>query len=233
LPKRYLATFLLGRTSTTEDIEGEITELIDPPQPALEAVHTAAAGMIGETLQRPPAFSALKVQGKRAYALARQGHEVALAPRPITIHCIEVVDYAYPQLTLEVECGSGTYIRSLGRDLAEQLGTGAVMSALQRTSIGNFRIDDAIDPLGLGEATIEQRLIPAARAVAHLPAVELTSQQVTKLRYGQPVSGIECTDDGPIAAVDSTGRLTAILRGTDLNSFRSERFFSDTNRKRD
>ena len=106
----------------------------------------AAERFVGRIRQRPPAYSALKVRGRRAYQLARKGRPVELVPREVTIHRLAVVRYEYPELVLEVECSGGTYIRSLGRDLAESLGTAAVMSALERTAIGGFRIEQAADP---------------------------------------------------------------------------------------
>src|SRR6185295_5166076 len=123
----------LGRTSTTEDAEAENTELENPPIPSLAEIEQAATKLTGEIMQRPPAFSALKVAGKRAYDLARRGQTVELEARPITVFGIEILRYDYPRLEVNIECSGGTYVRSLGRDLAESLGTGALMSALQRT----------------------------------------------------------------------------------------------------
>src|SRR5436190_8799230 len=138
MPKRYLATFLLGRRSETEDIEGAVTELTDTPVPTVEQAHGALPNFVGRIQQLPPAFSALKVDGQRAYALARKGETPDLQPRPIEVYSVELVEYSYPQLVLDIRCGSGTYVRSLGRDIARALGTEAVMSALVRTEIGPF-----------------------------------------------------------------------------------------------
>ena len=141
--KRYRGTFLLGRSSPSEDVEGPVTLLADAPRPSLDVIQAAAVRLTGEILQRPPAFSALKIGGRRSYDLARAGQMVEHQPRRVTIHGIEVVDYAYPDLVLDIHCGSGTYVRSLGRDLAESLGTSAVMSGLVRTAIGDFTLDTA------------------------------------------------------------------------------------------
>src|SRR5207253_10334745 len=121
---------------------GELRELTNLPLPSLDELRTAAKNLTGEILQRPPAFSALKIAGRRAYDLARKGQIVELEPRPVTIHESKIVEYEYPRLVLDVCCSSGTYIRSLGRDLAESVGSGAVMSALVRTAIGNFRVEE-------------------------------------------------------------------------------------------
>ena len=146
MPKRYTATFLLGRQSSTEDMEGEVVELSHAPAPDREEIVAAARRFVGRIEQRPPAFSALKIRGRPAYKLARQGHAVALQPRPVEIYRIDVKSYQYPELVLEIDCSGGTYVRSLGRDLAESLGTAAVMSALVRTAIGRFLVREAVDP---------------------------------------------------------------------------------------
>ncbi len=158
-PKRYRGTFLLGRSSTTEDIEGEITELPNAVPPTREALERAAAELTGEVDQRPPAFSAIKVGGRRAYDLARAGQQVDLAPRRVRIDRLQIVRYVYPELELEIECSGGTYVRSLGRDLAERAGTAAVMSALQRTAIGCFLLTDAVEPDALTKENLGMHLL--------------------------------------------------------------------------
>jgi tRNA pseudouridine55 synthase len=232
MPKRYRAEFLLGRTSATEDIEGEVAELADPPVPTRLEIETAAGGFSGEIMQRPPAFSALKVAGKRAYALARRGQEVELAPRPVTIHRLEIVQYEYPRAVLDIECSSGTYVRSLGRDLAESQGTGAVMSALERTAIGGFRVEDAIDVTTLNRDNFVDHLLPPRMAVAHLDTITLTATEQSRISNGQfidrpefdaqmlpltralsPRRGSEAAgDSSEFAALDDCGNLVAILR---------------------
>jgi tRNA pseudouridine55 synthase len=215
MPKRYRATFLLGRSSATEDTEGEITELENPPIPSRLEVETAAATFVGEIQQRPPAFSALKVAGQRAYKLARKGHAVELAPRPITIHWLQVMEYEYPQLTLELQCSSGTYVRSLGRDLAESLGSAAVMSKLKRTAIGKFRAEDAVDVTTLSRENLAQHLIPPSAAVNHLPVVQLNQAEVQTVFRGLFLALPAAADELPdaeFAAFDDCGNLAAILR---------------------
>jgi len=212
MSKGYRGTFLLGRSSPTEDVEGEVTELDAPPIPTREQLDAAAARMVGRIEQRPPIYSALKVDGKRAYALARKGKEVELKPRPVTIHRLAVEAYDYPQLTLAIECGSGTYVRSLGRDLAESLGTAAVMSALVRTSVGGFRLEDAIDPEGITQENWADHLLPAARAVESLPKIELSTDEITEIRNGRRINrDADPRETKEIAAIDATGRLVAIL----------------------
>ncbi len=212
MPKCYAAAFLLGRTSPTEDIDGEVTELDHPPVPSLEQITAAAARLCGEIRQRPPAFSAVKVQGRRAYELARRGRQVDLEPRTVTVSRLEVESYAYPELRLRVECGSGTYVRSLGRDLAESLGTAAVMSELVRTAIGGFRIENSVVPEALTRESWTAHLLPPLAAVEALPRVPLIPAELERVRSGQSICRSDVPPDAAeIAALDSGGRLAAIL----------------------
>ena len=214
MPKRYTGTFLLGRKSATEDTEGEVVELPDQPRPTREEIVEAARRFLGTVEQRPPAFSAVKIAGRRAYELARKGQSPQLTPRPIEIHQIEVLAYQYPELVLDISCGSGTYIRSLGRDLAESLGTAAVMSALTRTSIGPFSLEEAVDPRALTPDTWQQFLRPSSLAVEHLPRVRLSADEVNAIRCGRTVPGKqgEVEAGAPeIAAFDRGGELVGIL----------------------
>jgi tRNA pseudouridine55 synthase len=226
LPKQYRADFLLGRTSTTEDVDGEVSELLDPPIPSRSEIQHAAEKFLGKIMQRPPAFSALKVAGKRAYALARRGHEVELQPRPVRVHRLEIIEIDYPRLMLEIECSSGTYVRSLGRDLAESLGTGAIMSALERTAIGSFHIQDAIDVQSLSRDNIADHLLPPRSAVEHLPPINLSPTECERISRGQfidfPCAAVKPTahhspltthsDSSDFAAFDDRENLVAILR---------------------
>jgi tRNA pseudouridine55 synthase len=218
MPKLYDATFLLGQQSATDDTEGDVTPLEGAPQPAEDAIYRALSKFVGEIQQRPPAHSAVKVAGRRAYKLARQGKPVELAARAVTIYRIEVRRYEYPELELEIECGSGTYIRSLGRDLAASLGTAAVMSALVRTAVGGFRVEDAVAVDELSAGTLPQHLQPALTAVADLPRVELSDAELSEIRHGRPIASparvtaeAAATTAAEWAAVDPAGRLAAIL----------------------
>jgi tRNA pseudouridine55 synthase len=213
MPKHYTATFLLGRQSETEDIESLVVELDDPPIPTREEIVAATGRFCGRIQQRPPAYSAVKVAGRRAYALARAGREVELDARPITVHRLEVRAYAYPTLTLEVRCGGGTYVRSLGRDLAASLGTAAVMSELVRTAIGGFRIEQSVDPAQLTAANWADHLQPPLCAVQSLPRVELSEEERVEIGHGRTIPARAGQPDAPeYAAIDSAGRLVAILR---------------------
>lgn len=218
MQKRYRASYVLGCHSPTEDTEGEITELENPPIPTLAEVQAAAMDWTGTIQQRPPAYSALKVNGRRAYDLARQGQQPVLALREITIHQLDVVEYAYPHLELLVACSSGTYIRSLGRDLAVSVGTAAVMTALTRTAIGRFDLPAACELDALDENNLREHLLPAARAVEELPNLALTEQEAIEIRHGRRID----RDDLSLASeysVTHDGRFIAILSkhgGTEL-----------------
>ena len=142
LDKVYEATFRLGQISTTGDPEGELTEVSDI-QPTATQINTALAQFQGEILQRPPIFSAIKIDGKRAYKLARDGQEVEIPERSITIHSLVLIDYTYPELKIRTHVSSGTYIRSLCVDIGTVLKTGAYCTALRRTKISEYDIAEA------------------------------------------------------------------------------------------
>lgn len=141
--KIYQAEITLGQVSTTGDPEGEITTTSNT-QPAPEEVLDALKKFVGEIRQRPPIFSAIKINGQRAYKLARDGKEIEIPERTVTIHSIDLLEYVYPTVKIRTHVGSGTYIRSLAVDIGEALGTGAYCSQLRRISVGEWRIEDAI-----------------------------------------------------------------------------------------
>lgn len=216
LPKEYEATFLLGRKSDTEDTEGQVTELADPPVPSAGDLVAASQRWTGRILQRPPAYSAIKVGGRRAYELARGGEPVELTPREIVVYRIEITAYDYPELHLTIECGSGTYVRSLGRDLADSLGTAAVMSALRRTAIGPFRIEEAVELESLTPENWTARLLSPIVAVAHLPQVVLSDEEVRRVLAGRTIACCTSPDRGTeFAAIDQGGRLIGIMTRRD------------------
>lgn len=139
LDKTYEATIRLGQTSTTGDPEGEITDVSDRA-PSQEEVETALQKFAGEITQIPPKFSAIKVNGQRAYKLAHKGQEVEIPSREVTIHSIELLNYSYPEVTIRTHVSSGTYIRTLAEDIGEALGTGAYCAALRRTRIASHHL---------------------------------------------------------------------------------------------
>ena len=143
LDKTYQVTLKLGATSTTGDPEGQI-EAVSDTIPDIKDIEKVISEFRGEIMQIPPAYSAIKIDGQRAYKLARAGKEVIIKARPATIHHLEIVDYTYPEIQLVAEVSSGTYIRTLVGDLGKALGIGAYTTNLRRTIIGDFTVDDSI-----------------------------------------------------------------------------------------
>lgn len=214
--KHYRATFLLGRRSPTDDVEQESILLENAPRPSRAQVEAALPAFLGQIQQRPPEYSAVKIAGRRAYQLARAGKAVELMPRTVTIYELRVLAYEYPELELDIQCGSGTYIRALGRDLAESLGTSSVMSSLERTAIGPYRVEDAIPFDTLSASDIQAQLQPPLTAVANLPRVELSSRDLAEIHHGRPIDrpATGAADASPTAqwaAIEPSGRLAAIL----------------------
>ncbi len=143
LDKTYEVTMKLGQTSSTGDEEGEKTE-VSSKKPIKDEVLTALQSFVGESMQTPPIYSAIKVNGQRAYKLARDGKEVVIEPRKIHINSMELTDYSYPEVKFTTSVGSGTYIRSLVEDIGKKLQTGAYMPNLRRTTVDGFSIEDAV-----------------------------------------------------------------------------------------
>ena len=225
--KEYRFTLRFGQARSTEDAEGEVTATSDA-RPSDAAIRCALAAFVGEVEQVPPAFSALKVDGKRAYDLARAGQPVALKPRRVLIERLELLgrpdtDHA----DFVVSCGKGTYIRSLGRDLALSLGTVGYLSALRRTAVGPFREEAAIslpklEALGHIPALLGA-LAPVATALDDIPALALTEAQADRLRQGQPVLLTrDAPPSGALLRAESGSRLVALVRsdGTSLKPVR-------------
>jgi tRNA pseudouridine55 synthase len=221
--KRYRATVCIGAHSTTDDLEGEIAPLAGPG-PARQAVEAALGGLTGRILQAPPAFSAIRVRGRRAYALARRGETPELAPREVTIHEMTLIDWDdsepdRPIAVLEVECSAGTYIRALARDLGAAVGSAAYLGALVRTASGPFVIEDAVtvdevrSAAAEGSAAIARLLLPIDAGLESLPQVSLDEASVEALVRGRFVAAPDATaDDSPIRIRDRAGRLVAVAR---------------------
>ncbi|QDZ12301.1 tRNA pseudouridine(55) synthase TruB [Devosia ginsengisoli] len=187
--KIYRFAIKWGSATTTDDAEGEVvaTSDIRPERAALEAV---LPQFIGTILQRPPIYSALKIDGERAYDLARAGEAVDLPPREIDVDGIELIEHGSEQSVLEVTCGKGTYVRSLARDIAEALGTRGHVSMLHRAAVGPFHDQDAVTIDQLEALALDERdalLKPVSAGFAELPEIRLDAQQATAVRHGNPV----------------------------------------------
>lgn len=161
LDKTYEVTMRLGQTSTTGDEEGEKTDVSDH-QPTEDEVKTALQAFVGDIMQTPPIFSAIKINGQRAYDLARKGKAPEMQPRPAKVYSIEFQKYEYPDVTFIAKVSSGTYIRSLVEDIGKKLGTGAYMPALRRTAVGPFTLEGAMSVEDLTDQTIQSKLREAA-----------------------------------------------------------------------
>ena len=148
LDKVYEVTMKLGQTSTTGDDEGTKTESGDR-RPEMSEVQNALKKFTGDIMQTPPIYSAIKVDGQRAYKLAREGKEVKLEPRKIIVYSLQFTDYSYPFVKFAAKVSSGTYIRSLVEDIGEELGMGAYMNALRRTEVGEFSLKKAVQPVAM------------------------------------------------------------------------------------
>lgn len=206
--KRYAAEFRFGLTSDTEDIWGNC-EPAEGREITLAEIESTASQFVGTISQQPPKVSAVKIAGRRAYKLARNNQEFETKPREVQIHSFEITRFDYPNCSTEIECGSGTYIRSIARDLGNQLGCPAIMSSLIRTQIGPFQLENAVEINSLDASCVSERIIPAAEAVQGLDRVTLCPEQIERLRYGQDVE-IE-NDSVEIAAIDQNKQLLAVL----------------------
>jgi tRNA pseudouridine55 synthase len=211
--KRYQAVIRLGSTTDTYDAEGEETSSA-PVEITEEQFDTELKSFIGEIEQTPPPYSAIKIKGKKAYELAREGEEVELLPRKIQVYNLELLEWAPPEAVIDVYCSSGTYVRSLAHDLGEKLGCGAHLVGLRRTKSGRFTLRDAVPLRKLREAfdagNWYQYLIPAAEALSDWHALELTHEQVESVRHGHRVPGNP--GEGQWArGISEAGELIALL----------------------
>lgn len=222
MAKRYASRFRLGATSTSDDAEGTVTELPNAPVPAREQIETTLGRFVGLIEQLPPNVSALKVDGQRAHDLVRKGQDVKLAPRPVRIDTIRVFDYGWPYLDIEVDCGKGTYIRSIARDLGAALGCGGLVQTLRRTRVGPFLAGQGAS-LDADPASVTLR--PMAEAVAGLPHVTLEPDVVRRLRHGQFVRyTLPCLLHNraqPVAAFLATGEFVGTVLPEPPDSIRA------------
>jgi tRNA pseudouridine55 synthase len=214
MPKEYLSEFTLGARSETDDAEGPITAVSDIVQPDRSAVEAVLKEFVGTIEQTPPAYSAARIGGRRAYALARRGQSADLAPRQVRIDQITLLDYDYPRLQLQVRCGKGTYIRSLARDLGERVGCGAFVSELRRCRVGAFNENDAV-PLTADAEVARANVRPLASAVAMIPVVTATVDDIARLRHGQRIRSSMPSTSEFVAVCDTSGALVAVARPID------------------
>lgn len=214
--KRYQAIIRLGGTTDTYDAEGKFTPTKDPANITEAEFEEALKTFVGEIEQTPPPYSAVKVQGRKAYEMARKGEEVELEPRTITVHHLEVLEWTPPEVVIDVHCSSGTYVRSLANDLGKKLGCGAYLVGLRRTKSGKFTLRDAVPLRKLQEAFTAgnwyQYLIPAAEALGDWYAIELSPDEVEAVRHGHRVKA-KAADIGQekVRGVSTQGELVALM----------------------
>jgi tRNA pseudouridine55 synthase len=205
--KRYDATIRLGVTTTTEDAEGEVVETRPTEVLTEDAVRDALASFVGEIDQVPSAVSAVKVDGKRAYARVRAGEDVVLPARRVTLHSLEVTAVDLPTLEVSVHCSSGTFVRALARDLGDALGVGGHLTALRRTAVGPFQLADART---LDALTEEFSITPIADAArASFPARDLDESQTADVRFGRR---LDLALDATTALFAPDGEFLALYR---------------------
>lgn len=214
--KRYQAIIRLGGTTDTYDADGRFTSRSTVPVNLTEEqFNEVLQRFVGEIEQTPPPYSAVRVGGRRAYEMARKGEEVELTPRKITVYHLEVLEWAPPEVVIDVHCSSGTYVRSLANDLGQALGCGAYLVGLRRTKSGRFTLRDAVPLRKLQEAFVTgtwyQYLIPAAEALADWPAVELSPDEVEAVKHGHRIKAAPDSKPGMVRAISMAGELVAIM----------------------
>jgi tRNA pseudouridine55 synthase len=224
LDKEYLATIRLGSATVTDDREGDVVSTAAPGTVAAltrDRVERGMADLTGGIRQVPSSVSAIKVDGRRAYALAREGEEVELAARPVRVSAFELLGYEpvtsgdgdHLDLAVRVECSSGTYIRALARDLGAALGVGGHLTELRRTRVGPFSVRDAVP---IDELDVPARLlVPATAAGAIFDTLHLTHEEAVDLGHGKKIAVRDDAPTGrPLAAVAPDGRLVGLVEFT-------------------
>ena len=222
-PKSYVGTFQLGVCSPTDDLEGELASVEDAPVVSRSDLEQILPEFVGAIMQTPPAYSAVKIKGKRAYKLSRAGEHVPVSPRRVEVHSLSLASFDYPNFTLEIQCGGGTYIRSIGRDLGRRLQSAAVMTNLVRTSIGPFKIADSILPAEIVPEKLAAVITNPRDIFGELETVCLNDRQIGELRNGSLFAadslGLAATTK-MVMAVDQQHRLLALLERDGHNQFK-------------
>ena len=213
--KRYQATLRLGSSTDTFDAEGVITGTSSGYLDITEVMFdNSLLEFVGEIEQVPPPYSAVKVDGRKAYDRARRGEEVNLEPRKINVYNLELLEWAPPEAVIDVHCSSGTYVRSLANDLGIKLGCGAHLVGLRRTRSGQFTLKDAVPLRRLQEAFVARDwykyLIPAAEALSDWPTVELDADQIELIRHGHRIPA-DLNVRGWARGISEQGDLVALL----------------------
>jgi tRNA pseudouridine55 synthase len=232
--KAYRAELELGATTTTDDSDGEVLERRPVPAFDAAAIEAALAPLRGRIVQVPPAYSAIKQGGVALYKRARRGEAVEVPARTVEVQALSVIEQSGARVALHVECGSGTYVRSLARDFGAALGCGAHLTALRRLWVEPFREPAMASPVGLAEIKaaegltgLDRRLLPLAAGLAAWPRLDLTSEQAQLLRQGRSFAQNGLKNLEICCAFDAAGRLVALVRIDATGDVRVNRGFND------
>lgn len=220
--KRYRAIVALGVTTTTYDAEGDVVIEQDTSGISREDVEAALDGFRGEIAQVPPMYSAIKRNGRKLYELAREGQEVERETRQVTIHALTLTEWNESQFILDVECSSGTYIRSLAHDLGQILGVGAHLTGLTRTASGAFTLDQAVD-LDTAVADWSTHVMPPDMPIRDMPAVHLDATDTDHILHGRAVR-IQAAGE-QVRAHNAAGNFLAILKKIEDGVWRPDKVF--------
>jgi tRNA pseudouridine55 synthase len=214
LPKTYVADVHLGFATATDDAEADRQAVADPSGVTRDDVERALAGFVGRFQQQPPAYSAVKLDGKRAYRLAREGDATRPPAREVEVYSARVTEFqpgSHALARIEVVCGSGTYLRSIARDLGERLSVGGYLGRLVRTAYGPLTIDASVRLDGLADSqSVRDRLLPAEVILPEMERVKLNVEQEAQVRQGRAVRVLPEPAPGPVRAHDADGRLVAL-----------------------
>jgi tRNA pseudouridine55 synthase len=215
--KRYEALIRFGSSTQTYDSNGSVTRSTGKA-PSRKEIEDALKLFVGEIDQVPPPYSAIKLKGRKAYELAREGEEVQLEARKVTIHRLDLLEYRPPDLVVDVECSAGTYIRSLAHDLGENLDTGAHLAKLKRTKSGPFTLEEAIPmpklEVGMATGKWEKYVTDAVQALPDFPIVNVDGEEFDLVKNGHRIPS-EPDAEGLARAVNAEGELVAILEAVD------------------
>jgi len=224
--KSYIGNFRLGHRSDTEDITGEVEEIPNAAKVTEQELKEKLGQFHGTIQQTPPMYSAVKVDGQRAYKAARKGISLDIAARPVQIDAIELLEFSYPDFSIKIDCGKGTYVRTLGRDISRSVGSDCVMTDLCRTAVGSFPIESSINLDQIKDQPIEYLLHDPLSMVGSLPKTVLDSDQTETLRHGKRLSALSLNiaDEAveELAAVNGDDQLLAILKRKSAAEFGSK-----------
>jgi tRNA pseudouridine55 synthase len=232
LPKQYVGEFQLGVTSESWDIESPAISLESPPLITRQDIEQVLPSFTGIIQQTPPRFSAVWIGGKRAHELARTGQEFDLPQRNVSIYSLELTSFDYPYFELKMTCGTGTYVRSIGRDIATRLGSDAIMTRLTRTSIGPFSLKNSTSLDSLVEIDdVVSHLIPASHGVKHWPQAFPSDEILLKLEQGKQIHQPDLNGDERLkhenfsAVLDDQGRLRCLAKRLENEVWRADKCF--------